>query len=80
MYTNYARALWAFAHAWPLKDYWFTQIPIVGEGYRAVENVRYWQDYKRNTGKVPRYPARAYGTSGEVAISTIWRNMKKIYG
>ena len=64
----------------PLPNYWVTQIPFVAEGYRAVENVQYWKDYKKNTGITPRYPARAYGSSGETAINYVWRNMKKIYG
>lgn len=76
--NNYATTLWDRIN--PLPDYWFTQIPFVAEGYRAVENVQYWKDYKKNTGITPRYPARAYGTSGEKAINTVWRNVKRLYG
>lgn len=75
---NYVTELWRKIN--PLPNYWLTQLPVVGEGYRAIENVQFWKDYKKNTGISPRYPARAYGTSGEVAVNHVWRNVKRLYG
>lgn len=32
-------------------------IPGVKESYQMAESLKYWNDYERNTGKKPRYPA-----------------------
>lgn len=38
-------------------DWWEANVPGVSDTARVAQNATYWQDYKRNTGKSPRYPA-----------------------
>lgn len=65
------------------RDFWKTQIPYYNQIGTALENERYWKDYKKNTGFTPRYPFRAYGHSGVSAAQTVYRgvrNLKRLYG
>lgn len=34
--------------------------PYVGDTLRGLDDMRYWQDYERNTGFKPRYEGRVY--------------------
>lgn len=64
-------------------DYWARQIPVVGSVMRSADDARYWDDYKKNTGKTPRYPGRTYSdTLSGVSHSegSLLKSMKKIYG
>lgn len=49
---------------------------------RTIDNIRYWHDYKRNSGYRPRYPFKRgsmdwleYGTYGAVGFS---RGLKRL--
>lgn len=38
-------------------DWWEANVPGLSDTAKAAQNATYWADYKRNTGKKPRYPA-----------------------
>lgn len=46
------------------EDYWKYQIPIVGSYNRLSDNLRFWDDYTKNTGFKPKYPGRVLDRSG----------------
>lgn len=82
---DYAKELIRNVSGWVKsnKDYLETQVPYYGDYLHTVEDAKFWADYKKNTGFSPRYPRRAYGNSGTVAVSStarLFRNVKKLYG
>lgn len=64
-------------------DYWMRQLPIFGSVMRSGDDARFWSDYKKNTGKSPKYPGRTYSNSMAGAYYTgasLVGSMKRIYG
>lgn len=65
------------------KEYVQTQIPYYSDYLHAKEDAQFWREYKKNTGFTPRYPRRAYGSSGVSAVysgTRLFRNFKRLYG
>lgn len=65
-------------------SYWSYQIPFISNWKKASDDERYWSDYRKNTGHVPRYPGRVYGSAGSAAVNEaisfgnkVYRNMYK---
>lgn len=60
-------------------NYWKYQVPLLGDYYRAQDDYRFWQDYKKVTGHTPRYPGRQYAYHGQNLINSATNKANRVY-